>query len=296
MSVKKLKINGDNEGRRLDNYLLSIYKNIPKSKIYKIIRKGEVRVNSSRAKPYQKLCLDDLVRIPPIIQETIKLKKIVKTEDVKNHLSEVLHNDDNYLIINKQRGVSVHGGSKNLIGLIDIVRHKYGDNLDLCHRLDKNTTGCLTFGKNKKAVKHFNEAIKNKQITKIYQVIVKGHLSKNIDVQSEIYKVNPNKTKDALSRFSIIKRLRNCTYAQVQIYTGRTHQIRIHSASINHPVLFDNKYGDFIFNKSIQTTIQKSIALHSKSIIFKDINSRPIEVNSSMPADFKKLINELSLK
>jgi len=293
MSVKKLKINKDNEGRRLDNFLLSIYKTVPKSKIYKIIRKGEVRVNSSRVKPHQKLCVDDLIRVPPIIESNNKIKKIIKNEDVDRFVSDILHNDTNYLIINKRSGISVHGGSKNLIGLIDLVRHKYGNNLDLCHRIDKNTTGCLVFGKNKKAVKHFNEALKNKEITKIYQVLLKGHLRKNTVIETPIYKDDPLKTKEAVSRFKIIKKLKICTFAEVQIHTGRTHQIRIHSSSIGHPVLFDDKYGDFRFNESIETSINKNISLHSKSIIFKDLNSKLIKVNSEMPSTLKKLIIEL---
>tara|TARA_Y100000768_G_scaffold386270_1_gene374265 strand:+ start:3729 stop:4613 length:885 start_codon:yes stop_codon:yes gene_type:complete len=293
MSVKKLIINDENEGRRLDNFLLSLYKNVPKTKIYKIIRKGEVRVNSSRTKPYYKLRIDDLVRIPPIIELNKNIKKNINNEDLDIHMSDILYEDQNFLIINKKRGIVVHGGSKNLIGLIDIARERYGDNIDLCHRLDKNTTGCLVFGKNKKAVKHFNEALFDKKVTKIYQVILKGNLHKDININTPVYKNKPENIKESLSKFKIIKTLRECTFAEVQIYTGRTHQIRIHSSSINHPVLFDNRYGDDEFNKSIKTSISKNIALHSKSIVFKDLKLNVIEVNSPMPEEFQILINEL---
>ena len=293
MSVKKLIINDENEGRRLDNFLLSLFKNVPKTKIYKIIRKGEVRVNSSRTKPHYKLRINDLVRIPPIIDLNKNIKKNIKNEDVDIHMSDILYEDQNFLIINKKRGIVVHGGSKNLIGLIDIARERYGDNIDLCHRLDKNTTGCLVFGKNKKAVKHFNEALFDKKVTKIYQVILKGNLHKDININTPVYKNKPENIKKSLSKFKIIKILRECTFAEVQIYTGRTHQIRIHSSSINHPVLFDNRYGDGEFNKSIKTSISKNIALHSKSIVFKDLKLNVIEVNSPMPEEFQILINEL---
>ena len=242
MSVKKLIINDENEGRRLDNFLLSVYKNVPKSKIYKIIRKGEVRVNSSRAKPHYKLCIKDLIRVPPISNSIKSIKKNIKNIDIETHLSNILYEDTNFIIINKRRGISVHGGSKNFIGLIDIARAKYGEKIDLCHRLDKNTTGCLVFGKNKKAVKHFNDELFDKNVTKIYQVILKGHLHEDIDINTPIFKNDPNKIKESLSKFKIIKKLTNCTLVEVQIFTGRTHQIRIHSSSIDHPVLFDNKY------------------------------------------------------
>ena len=232
MSVKKLKVNADNEGRRIDNYLLSIYKSVPKSKIYKIIRKGEVRVNSSRIKAHYKLCINDLIRIPPNLDTSETINKIIEKKDIKNHISDILYEDDNYLILNKNKGISVHGGTKHFVGLIDIVRKKFGENIDLCHRLDKDTTGCIVFAKNKKSVKHFNETLKNQNITKTYNAILVGNLKKNIKIDTPIYKEDPLKIKNSLSKFKIIKNLKNCTFVEVQIYSGRTHQIRLHASSI----------------------------------------------------------------
>jgi len=293
MTVKKLIINEDNSGRRIDNYLLSIFNSLPRSKIYNIIRKGEVRVNSSRIKPSYRLEEGDQVRIPPNLDYTKSNSKKIDKKLIDKHTHNILFENKNYIITNKQNNISVHSGTKNFIGLIDIFRKKYGDNIDLCHRLDKNTTGCLVFGKNKKAVKHFNEALFDKKVTKIYQVILKGNLHKDININTPVYKNKPENIKKSLSKFKIIKILRECTFAEVQIYTGRTHQIRIHSSSINHPVLFDNRYGDDEFNKSIKTSISKNIALHSKSIVFKDLKLNVIEVNSPMPEEFQILINEL---
>ena len=293
MSVKKLKVNADNEGRRIDNYLLSIYKSVPKSKIYKIIRKGEVRVNSSRIKAHYKLCINDLIRIPPNLDTSETINKIIEKKDIKNHISDILYEDANYLILNKNKGISVHGGTKHFVGLIDIVRKKFGENIDLCHRLDKDTTGCIVFAKNKKSVKHFNETLKNQNITKTYNAILVGNLKKNIKIDTPIYKEDPLKIKNSLSKFKIIKNMKNCTFVEVQIYSGRTHQIRLHASSINHPVLFDDKYGDHIFNKSLTNTTTKNIALHSKSIIFKDISSNKIEIYADLPQSFKIMIDEL---
>ena len=293
MSVKKLKVNADNEGRRIDNYLLSIYKSVPKSKIYKIIRKGEVRVNSSRIKAHYKLCINDLIRIPPNLDTSETINKIIEKKDIKHHISDILYEDANYLILNKNKGISVHGGTKHFVGLIDIVRKKFGENIDLCHRLDKDTTGCIVFAKNKKSVKHFNETLKNQNITKTYNAILVGNLKKNIKIDTPIYKEDPLKIKNSLSKFKIIKNLKNCTFVEVQIYSGRTHQIRLHASSINHPVLFDDKYGDHIFNKSLTNITTKKIALHSKSIIFKDISSNKIEIYADLPQSFKIMIDEL---
>ncbi len=288
MSVKKLKINIDNEGRRIDNFLLSIYKNIPKTKIYKIIRKGEVRVNSSRIKAHYKLVVDDIVRIPPNLQSDKIIEKKIRDKDVDFYLDEILYDDNNYLVINKKRGISVHGGTKNYIGIIDIARKKYGKEIDLCHRLDKDTTGCLVLAKNKKSVKHFNESLKNYSINKHYSAILKGNLINDINVDMPIYKNDSNKLKSSTSKFKIVKELNNCTLVDVQIFTGRTHQIRIHASSIGHPVLFDNKYGDKDFNKLFKTKNQKDIMLHSRSIIFKDMNSNLIKINSDIPSKFNE--------
>ena len=288
MSVKKLKINIDNEGRRIDNFLLSLYKNIPKTKIYKIIRKGEVRVNSSRIKAHYKLVVDDIVRIPPNLHSDKINEKRIRDKDVDFYLDEILYEDNNYLVINKKTGISVHGGTKNYIGIIDLSRKKYGKELDLCHRLDKDTTGCLVLAKNKKSVKHFNESLKNHGITKNYSAILKGNLMNDINVDMPIYKNDSNKLKSSTSKFKVVKEINNCTLVDVQIFTGRTHQIRIHASSIGHPVLFDNKYGDKEFNKLFKTKNKKDIMLHSKSIIFKDTNSKLIKINSDVPSKFKE--------
>ena len=272
MSVKKLRINIDNEGRRIDNFLISLYKNIPKSKIYKIIRKGEVRVNSSRVKAHYKLIAKDIVRIPPNLHSDKIIEKRIRDDDVEFYLDEILYDDNNYLVINKKRGISVHGGTKNYIGIIDLARKKYGKEIDLCHRLDKDTTGCLVLAKNKKSVKHFNESLKNQNISKNYSAILKGNLMNDINVDMPIYKNDSNKLKSSTSKFKIVKEINNCTLVDIQIFTGRTHQIRIHASSIGHPILFDNKYGDKEFNKLFKTKNQKDIMLHSRSIIFKDMN------------------------
>ena len=293
MPVKKLIINKDNEGRRLDNFLLSIYKDIPKTKIYKIIRKGEIRVNSSRAKPHYKLTFEDIIRIPPNLISDQPNKKFINDKDLDFHLSNIIYDDSNYLILNKRHGISVHGGTNNRVGLIDLVRKKFGEHMDLCHRLDKNTTGCLVFGKNKKAVKHFNNILSNNDVKKTYTAILKGRLKKNISINKPIYKDDPKKMKSSISNIKVIQQFKNSTLTEIKISSGRTHQIRIHTSSINHPILFDDRYGDYSFNMSFKTKSIKNIALHSKSIVFKDIDSKLINITAKLPVFFDNLISEL---
>ena len=293
MSVKKLIINNDNSGRRLDNYLISTYSSVPKSKIYNIIRKGEVRVNSSRVKPNYKIKTDDIIRIPPNLNIDQPLAKTIGIDLIKKHAGNILFENDNYIVINKKSGIAVHGGTKNIIGLIDIIREKYGKNIDLCHRIDKNTTGCLVFGKNKKAVKFFNNLLIDNNVKKTYQAVLKGKLKKNIIINKPIYKNSAIKSKNSISKFKIIEHLNNATLVEVQIYTGRSHQIRIHAASINHPIIFDNRYGDKDFNKSVDKNIRKKIALHSKSISFINLDSEILNIECNPPNEFNDLVKML---
>ena len=293
MTVKKLLINNDNSGRRLDNYLISVYNTVPKSKIYNIIRKGEVRVNSSRVKPNYKIKTDDIIRIPPNLNIDQPLSKTIGIDLIKKHTGNILFEDDNYIVINKKSGIAVHGGTKNTIGLIDIIREKYGKNIDLCHRIDKNTTGCLVFGKNKKAVKFFNNLLIDNNVKKTYQAVLKGKLKKNIIINKPIYKNSATKSKNSISKFKIIEHLNNATLVEVQIYTGRSHQIRIHAALINHPIIFDNRYGDKDFNKSFDKNIRKKIALHSKSISFINLDSEILNIECNPPNEFNNLVKML---
>ena len=293
MTVKKLLIDHDNSGRRLDNYLISIYKSVPKSKIYSIIRKGEVRINSSRVKPSYKLSKDDLVRIPPNLESPLAKIKNISIDLVDTHTKNILFENNNYIVTNKKNNIAVHSGSKNHIGLIDIFRNKYGDGIDLCHRLDKTTSGCLVFGKNKKAVKHFNDSLLSQSVTKIYTAILKGNFSGEKKISNQIYKSIESKSKDSISVFKVNKKLKNTTLVDVKIYTGRTHQIRIHAAQMNHPILFDDKYGDRVFDKSLNLG-NRNIALHSKNIIFGDINSKLINITCENPTEFNELIDKLA--
>ena len=293
MTVKKLTINHDNSERRIDNYLLSLYKNVPKSKIYNIIRKGEVRVNSKRIKPSYKLKIDDLVRIPPYLDGPLTHNKKISSYLIEKHTTKIIYEDNNYIVTNKNNDIAVHAGSKNGIGLIDIFRLKFGNHIELCHRLDKQTSGCLVLAKNKKSVKYFSNLLSTNDIKKTYIAILKGKFKNKKIIENEIYKKNSLKLKKSKTIFKLVRQLKNTSIVNVDLHTGRTHQIRIHASQINHPVLFDKKYGDKMFDCSINLNFKKTLALHSKSISFKDQNSKIIKASASYPDEFKKLIDAL---
>ena len=303
MPVKKLEVDNDNIDRRLDNYLLSIFKDIPKSKIYSIIRKGEVRVNSGRVKPQRKLKLGDIIRIPPYLDNVKKFEraKVIPDNIIKLIKNSIIYEDSNYLVINKPHGLSVHGGTKNTIGVISVMRHLFSDSIDLCHRIDKNTSGCLVLSKNKTSNKHFNEELKKKTIKKKYLAILKGHLKSNMQIDIPIDKsfsthaksfISDN-GKQSLSNFKILKKLNSSCLVEVRIYTGRTHQIRVQSKYIGHPILNDDKYGDKEFNNSPLLKNTKRMALHSSEMEFIDQSNKTIKVKAQIDKPFNELLELL---
>ena len=168
MSGKNLNIDKDNVGRRIDNYLFNIYRSLPKSKIYSMIRKGEVRVNSGRIKPTYKLSLDDEIRIPPYLinfKENMDDIKIPASRLIEFESSIIDQNDD-FILVNKEPGLSVHSGTNNQFGLVDIARAKFPSlEIDLCHRIDKSTSGCVLLSKNKLFLRHFHNQLKANRVT-----------------------------------------------------------------------------------------------------------------------------------
>ena len=302
MPVKILEVNDDNDGRRLDNYLMSIYKEIPKSKIYSIIRKGEVRVNSGRVKPSTKISSGDLIRIPPYLNEDRNGPKHKDNISLKTLITDnIIFEDNNFIIINKPYGIAVHGGTKNNIGIIDVVRSIYDDSIDLCHRIDKETSGCLVLSKNKKSNKWFNKLLLDKKIKKKYIAILKGHLNSNKEIKSLINKSETSNKKsfisddgkESVSIFIPKLKLNSSCLVEIEIFTGRTHQIRVQSNHIGHPVLNDNKYGDIEFNNQIAPKNIKRMALHSMLIEFYDMENKLISIKAELDDSFLNLIEGL---
>ena len=302
MPVKILEVNDDYDGRRLDNYLMSIYKQIPKSKIYSIIRKGEVRVNSGRVKPNTKISSGDLVRIPPYLNEDRNGPKHKVNISLKTLITDnIIFEDNNFIIINKPYGIAVHGGTKNNIGIIDVVRSIYDNSIDLCHRIDKETSGCLVLSKNKKSNKWFNKLLLDKKIKKKYIAILKGHLNSNKEIKSLINKSETSNKKsfisddgkESVSIFIPKLKLNSSCLVEIEIFTGRTHQIRVQSNHIGHPVLNDNKYGDIEFNNQIAPKNIKRMALHSMLIEFYDMENKLISIKAELDDSFLNLIEGL---
>ena len=306
MNSKNLKIDNNNSERRLDNYLFSTYKALPKSKIYSMIRKGEVRVNSKRIKPSYKLKSEDEIRIPPYLINYNDHSKQVKIPQkrIDIYKKSILFENQNYVVINKESELPVHSGSKNSFGLIDIVRVINPNlDIDLCHRIDKSTSGCIVLSKNKKFLRNFHMQLKNNSVKKNYKAILAGLFEGKINTKSNINKSTQldqhkvemsSRGKKAITEFLLIKKLGNFSYTQIKIVTGRKHQIRVQSANLGLPVVNDKKYGDMYLNKLIrkETGISR-LALHSASISFLNTNGKMVIYEAPINKDFEILLNNL---
>ena len=302
MSVKNITVDNDNEGRRIDNFLFSNFKNIPKSKIYKVIRKGEVRVNSKRVKPDTKLSANDLIRIPPNLNNEQRTVDI----DIKKYSylkDRVIYDDEDFLIFNKPSNFAVHSGTKNDHGLIDILRTIIKNNsLNLCHRLDKGTSGCLVIAKNQKFLGFFNNQLKKRKVKKIYHAIVKDYISEemhindliDINTKGPFNKVSINKDgKEAKSIFKPLKRFNESSLIEIQILTGRTHQIRAQCEKINKNIANDNKYGCNYFNKHLKKSGTKRLGLHSYEISFLDLKDKRNTFFADYDDEFENILSYL---
>ena len=186
MNGKNLNIIEDHAGRRIDNYLINVYKSLPKSKIYSMIRKGEIRVNSGRIKPTYKLKLNDEIRIPPYLIDFDNDRPDIKIPPsrIQAFDASIIYQNEDYIVVNKESELSVHSGTNNQFGLIDIARVKFPLlEIDLCHRIDKSTSGCVLLSKNKKFLRHFNKQLKANEVEKKYEAILAGVLKKNMEIE-----------------------------------------------------------------------------------------------------------------
>ncbi|AXE61488.1 RluA family pseudouridine synthase [Candidatus Thioglobus sp. NP1] len=290
-------------GQRLDNYLVKQLKGVPKSHIYRIIRKGEVRVNKGRKKADYRLISEDIIRIPPIRTSiTVAVKPSDNLLETLNN--SILFEDKGLLIINKPHGMAVHGGSGVTIGIIEALKSEYKEPIELVHRLDRATSGCLILAKKRSVLKALHEQLFNHQLEKRYIALVKNSWSKKRHtVDAPIYQNSRNsvidsKGKESLSHFHPLKNFQIDDYSaslvDVVIETGRTHQIRVHAKYAEHPLAQDNKYGDPNFDKLMKKKGLNRLFLHAKAITFTNPMTNEIQkISAPLPDDLEKFLAKL---
>lgn len=254
-SVQLITIDEDRDGQRVDNFLLYFLKGVPKSWVYRVIRKGEVRVNGKRVKPLTHLNTGDVVRIPPVRTAVRAADAEISTSMEQLLTQAVLMEDDAMMIINKPSGLAVHGGSGVSLGLIESVRQMRDDirYIELVHRLDKDTSGCVMLAKKRGALKQLQNDIKQKVVRKNYLCLVAGRWPADCDrvtAPLEKYALPSGERmvqvkddgKKSLTLFKVLKRYSNYTLLQASPVTGRTHQIRVHCQYMRCPIVGDVKY------------------------------------------------------
>ena len=303
MAVSFKTVDEFSEGQRLDNYLLKHLKGVPKSHVYRVIRKGEVRVNKGRKKAEYKLQLDDVVRIPPI--RVSESGQVEASDNLKQLLTDsVLYEDKGLLIINKPSGLAVHSGSGVTIGVIEALRSMYKDPVELVHRLDRATSGILLIAKKRSVLKNLHEQLSQHQMEKRYTALVKGTWSKKrhtIDAplyQNSRYTVVDAKGKEAISHFQPLKNFHQqdfeASLVEVLIETGRTHQIRAHAKHAGHPIAGDDKYGDPRFDAEIKTKGLKRLFLHAHQLTFTNPLTNEIQkVQAPLTQDLQDFLKQL---
>ncbi|WP_455365507.1 23S rRNA pseudouridine(955/2504/2580) synthase RluC [Kaarinaea lacus] len=303
-----VEISDERSGQRVDNFLLSQLKGVPKSRIYRLLRKGEVRVNKGRIKPDYRLKSGDLVRIPPIRVTSKEVsRQAAPSEGILALIqSSIIHDDDNLLVLNKPAGLAVHGGSGVNYGVIEALRVIFPEqqHLELVHRLDRDTSGCLLIAKKRSMLKRLHEQLRNNDIRKSYIALVKGRwqggkqtidapLRKNVLKSGErIVRVDPE-GKAAQSIFKPIKIFLESTLMEVELITGRTHQIRVHAAYTGHPIAGDEKYGHRGFNLTMKELGLDRLFLHAKSLTFSPSeNEGPLTIVAPLGPELEQVLKK----
>lgn len=304
--VRFIEVDESGAGQRVDNFLLRHLKGVPRTMIYRLLRRGEVRVNKGRAKPSLRLELGDRVRIPPVRTATRE-----EAEKPAKHVLEkidksIIYEDDLLLIINKPSGIAVHGGSGLSYGVIEALRALRPDQtgLELVHRLDRDTSGCLMVAKRRSALRDLQELQRRGEIQKRYWALLAGSwrrgretveapLRKNtLSGGERIVRVDPQ-GKPARTRFERLQRFNDSTLVQAELDTGRTHQIRVHAAHLGTPILGDSKYGDATANKRYRQLGLKRLFLHARSLAFRWPSGQRFQVEAPLPEELQALLDRL---
>jgi 23S rRNA pseudouridine955/2504/2580 synthase len=296
-----LEVGEESAGQRIDNFLVRTLKGVPKSHVYRILRSGEVRVNSGRVKQDYRLADGDKVRVPPI--------RVATREDrpaPRPLALPVLFEDDALIVIDKPSGIAVHGGSGISFGVIEYLRSERprAKFLELAHRLDRDTSGLLIVGKKRSALVELHRMLRDGEVNKDYVAIVKGRwkggerkvevpLHKFVTAEGERRVSARADGQRAITRFKPEAIGDQATVLEARLLTGRTHQIRVHAAHIGHPILGDDKYGDFELNRVLAKQGVKRLFLHARRLSLRHpLSGEPLEFAAAMPADMQRFRSE----
>lgn len=299
--VRKVRIDEDRAGQRIDNYLRSQLPGVPKGRVYRLLRRGEVRVNGGRVRAEYKLRVGDEVRIPPVrIDDRGAPPPASLAADMLGH---IVYEDRRLLVINKPSGVAVHGGSGISHGVVELLRHARPDLVDLglVHRIDRETSGCLVMAKRRSALRELHERFREGDVQKNYLALVAGdwqYGDQLIDVPllvhnrkgGERHVVVSRKGKEAQTRVSLSRTYGIYSLLLCAPLTGRTHQIRVHLQHAGHPIVGDERYGDEAVNREARKLGLKRLFLHAQSIAFADDSGNELHFTAPLAEDLEDFL------
>lgn len=305
--VQFVEIDTHQAGQRIDNFLINLEKGVPKSRIYRALRKGEVRVNKGRIRQTYKLQSGDVVRVPPLRVSEKKAPTDISDALRETLLTNILFEDDCMLVINKPSGLAVHAGSQIQLGLIEALRIIRPELpfLELVHRLDRDTSGCLMLSKSRESLLNLQQQMLSDEIDKRYLTLLKGVLSndqqlveqplkKNMPASGERMVMVDPAGKQAKTLFIQKQALSEAQLTEVKLFTGRTHQIRVHAAWLGHPVAGDDKYGNRDFNKMMKGLGLKRLFLHAWRLgIRHPLSGESLDLEAPLPMALNTVIERL---
>ncbi|MGR8932281.1 MAG: 23S rRNA pseudouridine(955/2504/2580) synthase RluC [Gammaproteobacteria bacterium] len=303
--VQWLEIGEANCEQRLDNFLISYLKGVPKTRIYRMVRKGEVRVNKGRVDVSYKLVLGDIVRIPPV-RMSEKKDDIIVQPTLKHSLEHhILFEDDGFIVLNKPSGFAVHGGSGINSGVIEALRQMRPQQkfLELVHRLDKETSGCLLIAKKRSVLKQLHEMFRGDGMQKTYLALLAGQfkrkkqwvdvpLLKNVAQGGERMVTVSQAGKAAETLFTRLRAFQDSTLVHASPKTGRTHQIRVHAAWLGHSIVCDDRYGDHEVNRLFKKRGYKRLFLHAEQLKFgHPLTGEALHFVAPLPEELQSLLD-----
>lgn len=305
-TVTKVKIGPEQSGQRLDNFLFRCLKGVPKSRIYRMLREGEVRVSGHRSKPEYKLLEGDEVRIPPV-RVAEKADTPPPPRITRPLLDRVIYRDDSLLVIDKPAGQAVHGGSGVSLGIIEQLRLELPEArfLELAHRLDKETSGVLVLALKRSALVELHRMLREGETKKTYLTLALGDwrdpvrhvklaLHKYLTDEGERRVVVDEEGQHAHTIFRLARKAGEFSLLEAELKTGRTHQIRVHLAALQHPIAGDDKYGDFELNRALKKRGLKRMFLHAARLEMRHpLTGTPLKLESALPEDLRGFLDSL---
>lgn len=305
-AVQLLTIDADDAGQRLDNYLLRVLRGVPKTRIYRGLRKGEFRINKGRVKADYRLKAGDVLRVPPVRQAEPGTPAPVPGYWVEELGRRIVYEDEGLLIIDKPSGLAVHGGSGLNFGLIECLRQMRPQDrrLELVHRLDRDTSGLVMVARKPAVLRELHQLLRSDQVDKRYLALVAGKwprrmsvvdapLEKNI-VQSGERMVRVGKEgKRSITEFAAVERFPRATLIEAKPVTGRTHQIRVHAQHAGHPLLGDPKYSDPRSEALTAELGLKRLFLHARSLTFRLSGVGRVAVQAALDPELEETLNKL---